>query len=156
MKLKVYRLRENAKLPERCHATDAGMDIFYCPNDDKKLYDCTAAYYIPPRTSRILATGIKVEVPVGHMLEIKNKSGIATKKQLIVGACVVDCGYNGEVFVNLHNIGIKTQIIEPGDKIAQCVLIPVKYCTVEEVLDAERLNIHSTRGDGSLGSTGDR
>ena len=156
MYLKVYRLREGAKLPLRAHETDAGMDIFYCPNDDKKLYDCTRRYFIPPRESRVLPTGIKVEVPYGYMLEIKNKSGIASKRQLITGACVVDQGYDGEIFVNLHNIGAATQSIAPGDKIAQAVLIPIIHCGVEEVFDAEELNIDSSRGTGGFGSTGIR
>ncbi|QDP51312.1 MAG: putative deoxyuridine 5'-triphosphate nucleotidohydrolase [Prokaryotic dsDNA virus sp.] len=154
MNLKVYRLREDAKLPLRAHATDAGMDLFYCPNGEKKLYDCTRSYYIPPRESRLLPTGIKVEVPYGHMLEIKNKSGIASKRQLITGACVVDPGYDGEVFVNLHNIGIVTQKIRAGEKIAQAVLIPILHCGIEEVGDPERLNRGSTRGEGGFGSTG--
>ena len=79
MNLKVYRLREDAKLPLRAHASDAGMDLFYCPNGDKKLYDCSKNYFIPPKESRLIPTGIKVEVPYGYMLEIKNKSGIASK-----------------------------------------------------------------------------
>lgn len=156
MNLKVYRLREDAKLPLRAHATDAGMDLFYCPNGDKKLYDCSKNYFIPPKESRVLPTGIKVEVPYGYMLEIKNKSGIASKRQLITGACVVDPGYDGELYVNLHNIGIATQSIAPGDKIAQAVLIPIVHCGVEEVFDAEVLNINSARGEGAFGSTGER
>ena len=74
MNLKVYKIRPEAKLPVRAHPTDAGMDLFYCPYGGKKLYDFTETYYIPPRESRVLPTGIKVEVPYGHMLEIKNKS----------------------------------------------------------------------------------
>ena len=89
------------------------------------------------------------------MLEVKNKSGIASKRQLIVGACVVDSGYDGEVFVNLHNIGFDSQIIDPGQKIAQAVLIPVNCFEIEEVIE-DNLNKGSTRGDGALGSTGDR
>lgn len=121
----------------------------------KKLYDCTKTYHIPPRESRLLPTGIKVEVPYEYMLEIKNKSGIASKKQLFVGACVVDCGYNGEVFVNLHNAGYETQIIKPGDKIAQAVLIPISYCEIEEVFE-DSLNQNASRGEGGFGSTGVR
>lgn len=156
MNLKVYRLREDAKLPLRAHASDAGMDLFYCPNGDKKLYDCSKNYFIPPKESRLIPTGIKVEVPYGYMLEIKNKSGIASKRQLITGACVVDPGYDGEVYVNLHNIGTATQCIAPGDKIAQAVLIPIVHCGIEEVLDTEILNINSARGEGGFGSTGER
>lgn len=156
MNLKVYRMREDAKLPVRAHKTDAGIDLFYCPNADKKLYDYTKDFFIPPKESRLIPTGIRVEVPYGYMLEVKNKSGIASKKQLLVGACVIDPGYNGEVYVNLHNIGIETQTIRVGDKVAQIVLVLIEHCGIEEIFDPEILNIESTRGRGAFGSTGDR
>ena len=54
MNLKVYRLREDAKLPLRAHETDAGMDLFYCPNGEKKLYDCSNNYFINPFRRLIL------------------------------------------------------------------------------------------------------
>ena len=157
MNLKFFRLREAAKIPQRVHPTDAGMDIFYCPNGDNmgKLYN-TKHFWIPAGTSRVLSTGLKVEVPEGYMLEIKNKSGIASKRQLLVGACVVDPGYNREVYVNLHNVGAETQVIHGGDKIAQAVLIPIIHCGVEEVYTAQFLNFHSRRGEGGFGSTGDK
>jgi len=155
MILKVCRIRTDAKLPTRAYRTDAGMDLYYCPNGDKKLYD-ERSFHIPPRESRLLPTGIKVEVPCGHMLEIKNKSGVAYKRQLLVGACVVDSGYNGEVYVNLHNIGSETQVIKTGDKIAQAVMIPVVHCKVEEVETDQFLNFHSKRGEGGFGSTGEK
>jgi len=155
MNLKVYKIRSHAKLPVRVYRTDAGMDLFYCPNGEKKLYDCTQDFFIPPRESRLLPTGIKVEVPYGYMLEIKNKSGIALKRQLIVGACVVDCGYDGEVYVNLHNIGTQTQMIKAGDKIAQAVLVSIIHCGVEETFE-DTLNKNAGRGTGGFGSTGDK
>jgi len=153
--LKVYKVRKEAKLPTRAHKTDVGMDLYYCPNENKKLYNEDERYHIPPRESRLLSTGIKAEVPYGYMLEIKNKSGVALKKQLLVGACVVDPGYDGEIYVNLHNIGHKTQVIQPGQKIAQAVLIPIIHCEVEEVFE-DNLNKHSLRGSGAFGSTGDK
>ena len=153
MKLRVYKIREAAKLPIRAHAADAGIDLFYCPDKKHKLYgtDCC----VHPSESKIVPTGIKVEVPYGFMLEIKNKSSVAAKKQLLVGACVVDSGYDGEVFVNLHNVGSESRTIQPGQKIAQGVLIPVEPCVVVEC-GTDTLNENSTRGDGALGSTGDR
>ena len=154
MNIKVYKIRENARLPVRAHQADAGMDLYYCPNGDKKLYDDEEGYHIPPRESRLLTTGIKVEVPYGHMLEIKNKSGIAFKRQLLVGACVVDPGYDGELYVNLHNTGQRTQVIEIGNKIAQAVLIPIIHCGIEEVETDEFLNFASRRGERGFGSTG--
>tara|TARA_Y100000310_G_C20334009_1_gene646598 strand:- start:3 stop:473 length:471 start_codon:yes stop_codon:yes gene_type:complete len=156
MILKFYRLRDSAKLPIRAHPADAGMDVFYCPNGDGlgKLYE-TDDFWIPPNESRIIPTGLKVEIPEGFMLEIKNKSGIASKRQLLIGACVVDPGYDGEIYINLHNVGSETQIIKPGDKIAQAILIPIVRCAVEEVFKDD-LNLYSSRGGGGFGSTGDR
>ena len=93
------------------------------------------------------------------MIQIMNRSGNAAKKKLMVGACVVDSGYDGEVFVNLHNIGKKVQIINVGDKIAQAVVIPV---VPVRFLETQNDNLYdwapitiSGRGDGALGSTGD-
>ena len=73
---------------------------------------------------------------------------------MIVGACVIDHGYDGEVLINLHNIGTGTQIIDPGQKIAQGVLVPVVHCGVEEVDNGAAMNVDSPRGKGSFGSTG--
>ena len=151
MKLKIFRVRDNAKLPTRAHDGDAGMDLYYCSakNDHTSIS-------IRPGETALFPTGIKAEVPKGYMLEVKNKSSIAAKKQLLVGACVVDSGYDGEIFVNLHNTGLQTQWFKDGDKVAQGVLIPVNLCEIEEVSNPNKLNIDSTRGDGALGSTGSR
>ena len=151
MELKVFRLRGNAKLPTRAHDGDAGMDLYYCT--EKGGPDSVPVY---PGETKMFPTGIKAEIPRGFMLEVKNKSSIAAKKQLLVGACVVDSGYDGEIFVNLHNVGKQTQWFKNGDKVAQGVLIPVNLCEIEEVFDPDKLNIDSTRGDGALGSTGSR
>jgi dUTP pyrophosphatase len=153
MNLRVYKIREEAKLPLRAHAADAGLDLFYCPDRVHALYGTD--YCVHPSESKIVPTGIKAEVPYGYMLEIKNKSSVASKKQLLVGACVVDSGYDGEVFVNLHNVGSRRQTIKSGQKIAQAVLIPIEPCVAVECV-TDTLNENSTRGEGALGSTGDR
>ena len=154
MDLKVARLREDAKLPHRAYPTDAGMDLFYCPNGDRIHIIREEGRAVEPRESVLLPTGIRVEVPYGYMLEVKNKSGVATKRQLVVGACVVDPGYEGELYVNLHNLGLSTQYIKPGTKIAQAVLVPISHCGVEEVT-LEDFDKQSQRGSGGFGSTGD-
>jgi len=147
-------MREGVKLPFRAYPTDDGMDVFYCPSENERdrLYD-TVDFWIPPHESRVLPTGLRVEVPKGFMLEIKNKSGIASKRQLLVGACVIDPGYDGEVFINLHNLGNESQVIKPGEKIAQAILIPVVHCGVTEMFE-DSLNLDSRRGTGGFGSTG--
>jgi dUTPase len=89
------------------------------------------------------------------MMEIKNKSGIACKRGLLVGACVVDRGYTGEIFVNLHNPSDRTQTLHAGDKIAQAVF--VKITTDLQLVEAENIyDDETSRAEGSLGSTGDR
>ena len=98
--VRVFKVRPSAKIPQRAHITDAGMDFFFCPEDLQMVRK-----RIEPGQSVLLQTGIKMEVPRDCMLQIMNKSGVASKKHLITGACVVDEGYDGEIFVNLQNIG---------------------------------------------------
>jgi len=142
--------RPNARDPERANPSDAGLDVFYSPDQDNQ------AIVIEPGNSKVIPTGLKFGVPHGYMLEVKNRSSVAAKRSLIVGACVVDSGYDGEVFVNLHNVGNSNQYIRSGDKIAQLVLIPVvhfrAYRSKSNNLYGSPITI-SDRGDGALGST---
>lgn len=151
--VRVQKLHEGSKMPARAHSADAGMDLFYCPPPKEEIPNQIET--VLPHGTSILPTGLKIEVPTGYMLEIKNKSGIASKRGLLVGACVVDLGYTGEIFVNLHNVTQRNQIIKAGDKIAQAVFvkIPTQVILVESdtIYDSE-----TERGDGALGSTGDR
>ena len=152
MILEYHSLPHCKHKPVRANPSDAGLDLRY--NPDHK-WDCT----IKPGESKILPTGLKFGVPHGYMIQVMNRSGNAAKKHLVVGACVVDSGYNGEVFVNLHNIGTETQVIEGGDKIAQAVVvpvIPVRFLETknDNLYDWSPITI-SDRGSGALGSTGD-
>ena len=156
MKIRVTRLHEQAKMPVRAHATDAGMDLFFCPaprDDIPKQIES-----VLPHGSSLFPTGLKIEVPEGYMLEIKNKSGIASKRQLVVGACVVDSGYDGEIFVNVHNVGKETQTVFPCDRIAQAVLLPVVHFRALETHEDNLYNWYpiamSDRKAGGFGSTG--
>ena len=153
MKVRVQRLHENAKLPVRAHGTDAGMDLFFCPTPKAELD--TQVETVLPFGSSVIPTGLKIEVPEGYMLEIKNKSGIASKRGLLVGACVVDRGYTGEIFVNLHNVTHRNQTIHSGEKIAQAVF--VKITTDVSLVESDNIYDEETsRGEGALGSTGNR
>ena len=91
------------------------------------------------------------------MLQVMNRSSVAAKRGLVVGAHVIDSGYNGEVFINLHNVGSRSQEIYHGDKIAQLVMIPIVPFRAEEqrgdILYRLPITI-SDRGEGALGSTG--
>ncbi len=147
--VKVFKTRPSAKVPVRAHSTDAGMDFFFCPEESM------VSKRIPPGQSVLLQTGVKVQVPSGCMLHIMNKSGIASKKRLITGACVVDEGYDGEIFVNLHNIGSQPQVIEPGQKIAQGVFVRIEKPNFKILEEDNIYGGETSRGDGALGSTGD-
>ena len=157
MIIEYKRIRDSVRPPERANPSDAGLDLFFNPEPEGILpWDEVDSVEINPGESALLPTGYRFGVPHGYMLEIKNRSGVASKRSLIVGACVVDSGYDGEVFVNLHNIGTKPQTIVPQDKIAQAVMIPVVHFraveTVAEPYEWYPITI-SDRGDGALGST---
>jgi deoxyuridine 5'-triphosphate nucleotidohydrolase len=149
MNIEFYRTRDNALPPRRAYPSDAGMDLAFAPENDKELV-------VEPGQSVLCQTGLKFGIPHGFMLQIMNRSSVASKRSLVVGAHVVDAGYNGEVFINLHNVGVETQVIEPGTRIAQAVLIPVMHVAPEELFQDDlysRAYVESRRGDGALGST---
>ena len=153
MILQYHMLRGSDFPPLRANPSDAGLDLRWCPKEQSET-----ALSIGPGESVLVPTGCTFGIPHGYMMEIKNKSGVAYKRQLLVGACVVDSGYEGEVFVNLHNIGTETQFLEPGDKVAQAVVVPVVHARfvaseTPDIYDWYPITI-SDRGDGALGSTG--
>ena len=153
MILQYYMLRGDEYPPVRANPSDAGLDLRWTPVEAS-----VSTLAIAPGKSLLVSTGCKFAIPHGYMMEIKNKSGIAHKRQLLVGACVVDSGYDGEVFVNLHNIGSEIQYLEPGDKIAQAVIVPVVHARfvaseTPDIYDWYPITI-SERGAGALGSTG--
>lgn len=153
MILQYHMLRGSDYPPTRANPSDAGLDLRWTPTEEAEV-----AFSIAPGESVLVPTGCVFGIPHGYMMEIKNKSGVAHKQQLLIGGCVVDSGYEGEVFVNLHNVGTETQILSRGDKIAQAVIVPVVHARfvaseTPDIYDWYPITI-SNRGDGSLGSTG--
>ena len=147
MIIEYQRLDKYVKPPTRSNPSDAGLDV-YAHLEDPLI--------ILPGESALIKTGLKVGVPHGYMLQVMNRSSVAAKRSLIVGAHVIDSGYDGEVFINVHNIGDRSQTIKYGDKIAQLVMIPVvpfRPLLVESELYRQPITI-SDRGEGALGSTG--
>tara|TARA_B100000287_G_scaffold347830_1_gene335845 strand:+ start:147 stop:605 length:459 start_codon:yes stop_codon:yes gene_type:complete len=148
--IEYHRTHFNSHPPTRGNPSDAGLDVYFSPKAREPVT-------INPGQSVILPTGLKFGVPHGYMLEVKNRSSVASKRSLIVGACVVDSGYDGEVFVNLHNIGTEPQVVEPHTKIAQVVMTPVVSFRALETKNPDLYGWYpitiSDRGDGALGST---
>lgn len=146
-----FTKRPGATAPNRANPSDAGLDVFYCPSDPK-----ISAVKIEPGANKMLPTGLKFGIPHGYMLQVCNRSSMGVKRSLVVGAHIVDSGYDGEIFVDLHNIGSETQFVERNSKIAQLVLVPVVHFRARE--DESGLLYHeditmSKRGSGALGST---
>jgi dUTP pyrophosphatase len=141
--MKIQKLRD-VKTPNRGTSVSAGID-FYVPED----FDTTT---LKPGESVLIPSGIKALVPRGYALIAFNKSGVAVKQGLSVGACVVDEDYEGEIHLHMINTSDKDQVIATGQKLVQFALIPVSYFDVEEV---EVLPSRNTeRGAGGFGSTG--
>jgi len=154
MILEYHMLRGSEFPPVRANPSDAGLDLRWVPAEES-----TQIMGIAPGASVLVPTGCKFGIPHGYMMEIKNRSSIAHKRQLLVGACVVDSGYDGEVFINLHNVGNQIQYIEPGAKIAQAVVVPVVHARFvatdnPDVYGWAPITI-SERGTGTLGSSGE-
>ena len=150
MILEYAKVREKARAPERANPSDAGLDVFHNPEK-------TSTVTLNPGDNAVLPTGIRFGVPHGFMLQVMNRSSMAAKKGLVVGAHCVDSGYDGEVFIDLHNIGNQVQHVHPGDKIAQVVLVPVVPFRALETSSGNLYDWYpitmSGRGDGALGST---
>lgn len=137
--LKVKKLHPDAKVPQRAHPTDAGLDLFSLESA------------ILPRAGRVpIRTGISLAVPVGYGLFIWPRSGLAVKHGLDKMAGVIDSGYRGEIVVVLINLGDEDVILEKGAKIAQAILAPVSLAIPEEV---DHLD-DTSRGNNGFGSSG--
>ena len=153
MIVQYHKVRGDVIDPTRGYPSDAGLDVYFCPPDTEVI-----GRWIPPGEGTLLQTGLRFEVPHGYMLEVKNRSSVASKYGLLVGACVIDSGYDGEVFINLHNVGRDKQLVEKGMKIAQLVMVPVVSFRAQENivgnLYEDDVTI-SSRGSGALGSTGE-
>ena len=139
--MKLAKIR-NVKTPTRGTVGSAGID-FYVP-DDYPPNLCT----IEPGDRFFIPSGIKANVPEGFALIAMNKSGVAMKKGLMVGACVVDSDYQGEIHLHLINASNKVVNIEPGDKLTQFLLVPVNHCEVEVVDENKLFQEETTRGAG--------
>jgi dUTP pyrophosphatase len=139
--LKVKRLRPDAILPSYAHPGDAGLDLF-----------AVTAAIIEPGESRLIPTGIAIELPPNTEAQVRPRSGLALKHSITVlnSPGTIDRGYRGEVGVILINHGRARFEVQPGMKIAQLV---VASCLSVDVQEAAALD-DSARGEGGFGSTG--
>jgi dUTP pyrophosphatase len=145
--LLIYKTK-NVKTPERT-GKNAGFD-FFVPEDNDELT-------LEPLEGAKIPSGIKCKLPEGYALIAFNKSGMAVKYNLQVGACVVDENYTGEIHLNVFNLSNNHFTIKPGMKLLQFVLIKPNYAHVVENYDIEKMyneDDYKERGEKGLGSTG--
>jgi len=142
MQLKVKRLDPSvATLPTRAHADDAGLDLYASVNVE-----------IPPGETRLVTTGLAIELPAGTEAQVRPRSGLALKHSVTVlnAPGTIDEGYRGELGVILINHGRIGFAVRRGMKIAQLVVKPTLMLEVSEITTLSE----TTRGDGGFGSTG--
>lgn len=143
MRVNIKKLNENAKIPTYGSECAAGADLYACTDGDTVIL---------PGETKLIGTGLAIEVPLGYGAFIYARSGLASKRGLApankVG--VVDADYRGEIMVALHNHSSEAQTVLCGERIAQMVIAPfltAEFCEVESLSDTQR-------GSGGFGSTG--
>ncbi|MDR1465557.1 MAG: dUTP diphosphatase [Oscillospiraceae bacterium] len=141
--LRVKKLCAAAVLPQYGSAYAAGADLAACLDE---------AVTIAPGETKLIPTGLAMEIPAGYAGLIYARSGLASKRGLApankVG--VIDADYRGEVLVALHNHAAQPQQVAPGERIAQMVVAPFLAVAFEETETLE----DTARGGGGFGSTG--
>lgn len=138
--LQVKLVHPHAKVPTRANAGDAGLDI-YTPDD----------VVIAPYEDVKIDTGIITAFPEGYAFILHDKSGVATKKHLKLGAKIIDAGYRGHIFVHLINLSDQVVRFDRGDKIVQGVVMPV-WDGLPTLVD--EIHLETERGTGGFGSSG--
>lgn len=165
VQLKIQRLTD-VEMPNKAHTTDAGID-FYLPKELNYIIQngkginieafkdgdvVRTAIAIYPHESVLLPMGIKTEFGKEYGLFFVNRSGMATKKHLFRGACLVDSAYRGQLFVNLTNVSNEKQYLQPGEKLIQAMLLPIPEVQITEA----EVDVNTDRGEGGFGSTNNK
>lgn len=144
-----YTKIRDVKSPERGTVKSAGID-FFIPED-------FVTRHIGSGENICIPSGIKMDVPEGFVMIFFNKSGVAAKLGLDVGACVIDEDYQGEIHLDLHNISPWPVTIIPGQKIIQGVFIRQEHLPLMEIETVDELfPTETARGEGGFGSTGEK
>ena len=141
IELPIQKLRDDAVVPARAYAGDAGLDLAACER-----------VRLGPGERALVGTGLAVAIPDGHAGFVQPRSGLAAKHGITIVNTpgLVDAGYRGELKVILLNTDAQEPfVVEPGMRIAQLVVVPVPEVVPVEV-DALP---ESERGEKGFGSS---
>ena len=142
--MKIKKVRENAKVPQRATGGSAGLDLCACIDAPLTLEGGETA---------LIPTGVAIALPSAEYgAFVFPRSGIAIKHGigLLNSVGVIDSDYRGEIMVGVINQVKESYTIEPGERIAQMVIMPVSTMPVVEVDELDE----TARGAGGFGSTG--
>lgn len=143
MELKVKKMRDNSILPTRGDSKAAGIDLYACIDNPVTILS-NATVMIP--------SGIACEFPEGYFGLMLPRSSVGVKRKLTLAntAGVIDESFRGEIMMAFKNNGDVYQTIEPGERLAQLILLP--YFTYD-IVETDTLST-TERGEGGFGSTG--
>lgn len=142
LRLEFVRLDERARIPTRAHPGDAGLDL-------QAVEECV----LEPGERASVGTGLAVAIPEGHAGLVLPRSGLAARHgiALVNAPGLIDSGYRGELRVLLLNTDRSQAFrIEPGDRIAQLLLLPLVEAAAAEAGELEA----TARGADGFGSSG--
>lgn len=146
LKVKAVSPKIGTEIPAPFYATPgaAAMDLHACVD---------GAVTIPAGGRRVIPTGIAIALPSAEYVALVFAcSGLGIKHGVAPANCVgvIDSDYRGEIMVGLHNAGESDYTVQPGDRIAQLMVVPVVQAQVQMVEELD----DTARGAGGFGSTG--
>ena len=152
MELAIQKVSENAVLPRYATPGSAGLDLCACLDAPLRLPRTIAGSLENRWECARVPTGLAVAIPEGYVGLLVARSGLASRHGLAPANCVgvIDSDYRGELVVALVNLGAEDYVIQPGERIAQLVLVP---CAQPTLVEADHLP-ETVRGTGGFGSTG--
>ena len=145
MRIRFKKLREGAREPVYGTPASAGADLYACLDEPVELL---------PGETILVPYGIAVEIPDGYVGLIFGRSGIAMRRGLAPSnkVAVIDSDYRGELMTAFYNQSPAPQRIEPGERVAQLVIVPY----VQAAFEPSDALSDTGRGEGGFGSTGTR
>ena len=143
MRVRIKKLSETAVRPTRGSRQAAGYDL---------CADIREPLVMRPGESVKVDTGLAIAVPDGYFGGVFARSGLSTKKGIRPANCVgvIDADYRGPVMVPLFNDASVERVIEPGERIAQLIVLPCAAVEFEETTELD----DTERGENGFGSTG--
>ena len=146
IKVKVFKLKESALLPEKRSDGAAGYDVSACLEGSVAL---------EPLQRLKIPTGLILEIPVPYFISVRPRSSLALRHGIVLvnSPGTIDSDYRGELMIPMINLSEQKYQINHADRIAQLILemnVQMKY-----ILEVSKDSLSSTkRGEGSFGSTG--